>query len=55
MVLSIRRSDDVGKDVSRLVKQELPGIANTEDGKRFQPTDVKPFVEDNVRNLKSSF
>lgn len=52
MVLSIRRSDDVGKDVNTLINQELHGIANAEDEKRFQPTDVKPFVEDNVRNLK---
>lgn len=54
-MLSLCRSDDVGKDVTnRLIKQELHEIANAEDEKRFQPTDVKPFVEDNVRNLKPS-
>lgn len=54
-MLSLCRSDDVGKDVTNgLIKQELHEIANAEDEKRFQPTDVKPFVEDNVRNLKPS-
>lgn len=53
-MLSIRRSNEVGKDVNRLINQELPGIANTEDGKRFQPTDVKPFARDDVRHLKPS-
>lgn len=51
---SLCRSNEVGKDVNALINQESPGIANTEDEKHFQPTEVKPFAGDNVRHLKPS-
>uniref|UniRef100_A0A8W8MJX4 Uncharacterized protein n=1 Tax=Magallana gigas TaxID=29159 RepID=A0A8W8MJX4_MAGGI len=47
MVLSIRRFDsaksDVSKDVNGFIKRELQEPSNTEDEKRFQPTELKPF------------
>lgn len=52
MVLSIRRFDsaksDVSKDVNGFIKRELQEPSNTEDEKRFQPTELKPFVRENV-------
>lgn len=52
MVLLIRRFDsaksDVSKDVNGFIKRELQEPSNTEDEKRFQPTELKPFVRKNV-------
>lgn len=52
MMLSIRRFDsakpDVSKGVNGLIKRQLQEPSNTEDEKRFQPTELKPFVRQNV-------
>lgn len=52
MVLSIRRFDsakpEVSKGVNGLIKRKLQEPSNTEDEKPYQPTELKPFVRENV-------